>query len=159
MKEIEETKELCGKIFIKWFLDEKENPSMEYTEKDKEIIEQCFIAKVLLKKFEVFDIKIHLPVHLLLILSLCTNDNPGMVQIILKVLLLSIKKNKGPISEGYVIKQLDFATAFPFSFPLIDDPVIYKKYEKLWDEQKIVDSNNNKCNLCDTIEWWKEVMK
>lgn len=158
MKNIEETKELCGKIFIKWFLEEKEKPNMEYTEKDKEILDNCFIAKVLLRKLVACNIKIHLPIHLLVILSLCTNDNPGISQVMLKELLLNIKKNKGPIPEGYVIGQMDFATTFPYSFPLIDDPDIYKKYEKLWDEQKYV-CDDFSCNLCDTIEWWKEVME
>lgn len=158
MKENKETKDICSKIFIQWFFEEKEDPSMSYREKDKEIIEHCFIAKVLLKKFEAFDIKIHLPVHLLLILSLCTNDNPGMVQVILKDLLLSIKKRKGPIPEGYVIKQMDFAFAFPTSFPFIDDPVIYDKYLKLWDGQKYW-KDEWEHNACDTVEWWKEVIK
>lgn len=157
---MEETKELCSKIFMKWFLDEMKDPKMEYVDADKEFLEGSFITRILLKKFEVFDIKIHLPLPLLALLSLCTNENPGQSQIILKDLLNSIKSFKGPIPEDYVITSEDFANCFPFNFPITSDPEINKKYLELWDGQKKERTNPLESdNLCDTVEWWKEVME
>lgn len=159
MENVEETKDLCSKLLIYWSLIEKENPDMKYIPEDEEFLRTSFIANVILKKFKVFDIQIHLPIHLLMILSLCTNENPGQSQIILKDLLLSIKSKKGPIPNGYVIISDDFSLAFPFSFPIMEIPEINKKYEKLWNEQKRKKENPLESdNLYDTVEWWKEVM-
>ena len=157
---ISETVEYCCKVLMMWAMDEIDNPSMEYNERDKEFIENSFISKVLLKKFEVFDIKIHLPAPLLIILSLCTNENPGQVQIILKKLLLDIKERKGAIPEGYVITSEDFGLCFQESFPITSIPIISEAYEVLWSEQKRTPKHPLESdNLCDTIEWWKEVME
>ena len=157
---MEETKELCSKVFMSWFLEEMKDSKMEYKEEDKEFLEGSFITKILLKKFKVFDIKIHLPLPLLALLSLCTNENPGQSQIILKDLLNSIKSHRGPIPEGYVITSDDFAHCFPFSFPITSDPAINKKYLELWDGQKKEQHHPMESdNKCDTVEWWKEVME
>ena len=159
MENVKETKDLCSKLLIYWSLIEKENPDMKYIPEDEEFLRTSFIANVILKKFKVFDIQIHLPIHLLMILSLCTNENPGQSQIILKDLLLSIKSKKGPIPNEYVITSDDFSSAFPFSFPIMEIPEINKKYEKLWNKQKRKKENKLESdNLCDTVEWWKEVM-
>lgn len=161
MTDAEEVKELCSTILLQWFLEEKNNTTMKYNEEDKEFLKKSFIANVLLKKFEVFDIKIHLPTHLLMILSLCTNENPGQAQIILKKLLLSIKDRRGLIPENYVITSEDFVMCFPTSFPIMEIPAISESFEILWNQQKkqgkldYMESDN----LCDTPEWWKEVMK
>ena len=162
MTDIQEIKDYCTRVFVMWIFDEQENPNMDYQDKDKEFLEESFITKMLLKKFEVFDIKIHLPVHLLMILSLCTNENPGQVQIILKQLLLSIKKRKGPISENYVITTDDFGMCFQDSFPIMAIPAISESYMLLWDQQKKPRDDSkpwDSDNLCDTVEWWKEVME
>ena len=159
MNNIEETKNMCSKIFMYWFMTEKENPEMKYKPEDEEFLRTSFITKIILKKFQAFDIQIHLPIHLLMILSLCTNENPGQTQIVLKDLLLSIKSKKGPIPNGYVIPSDDFSLAFPFSFPIMEIPEINKKYEKIWNEQKRKNENPLESdNSCDTVEWWKEVM-
>lgn len=161
MEDLKEIKDYCSKILMYWVLDEQDSPNLEYKEADKEFLEESFIAKILLKKFEVFDIKIHLPIHLLMILSLCTNENPGQVQIVLKKLLLSIKERKGPIPENYVITSDDFVECFAFSFPIMKIPAISDAYEILWEQQKkqgkILPLESD--NLCDTVEWWKEVMQ
>lgn len=159
LKNIEEVNKLCAEVFLSWCFEEETNPKMEYKDKDKEFLEESFIAKVLLKKFETFNIKIHLPVHLLMLLSLCAKENPGQTQIILKDLLLDIKSKKGPIFEGYVISSNDFANCFE-KFPVMEIPEINDKYHKLWDDQKYVDmATGLECNACDIIEWWKEVMQ
>lgn len=156
---ISENMELCMKIFMAWILNEHDNPSMEYKKEDKEFIEESFTAKILLKKFEVFGIKIHLPIYLLIILAICVNENPGQVQIVLKDLLLNIKSRKGPIPEGYIIKADDFAYCFE-QMPLMENPEINEKYHKLWDAQKKSDVEFPESdNLCDTPEWWLEVME
>ena len=159
MENIGEIKELCSKMLVNWFLIEKKNSDMTYTSDDEEFLRASFITNVILKKFKVFDIQIHLPIYLLMILSLCTNENPGQAQIILKDLLLSIKSKKGSIPNGYIITSNDFTSAFPFSFPIMGISEINKKYEKLWDKQKKkTTSPLESDNLCDTVEWWKEVM-
>ena len=94
-----------------------------------------------------------------MLLSLCTNENPGQSQVILKDLLSDIKSKKGSIPEGYVITTDDFVNCFPFSFPIMENPTINKKYHELWDKQKTQTRRRGESdNLCDTIEWWKEVM-
>lgn len=161
MSELEEVKQLCSKVFINWFFLEQENPNMDYTSDDKEFINNDFISQVLIKKFNVFDIKIHLPLPLLIIIGLCTNENPGQSQIILKQLLLSIKSKKGPIPEGYVISNSDFVECFETSFPIMLIPAFNESYSILWDQQKKQGKIGpmESDNLCDTSEWWKEVMR
>ena len=95
-----------------------------------------------------------------MILCICTNNNPGQIQIILKDLLNSIKKRTGPIKPGYIITSNDFSLCFAWNFPIIEIPEINTKYESLWMGQKIeTDKPLMSDNLCDTVDWWKEVMK
>lgn len=157
--DLDEKKKYCSLIFMQWFAEEKNNRNMDYTKEDNEFINNSFISQVILKKFKVFNIKIHLPIHLLMILSLCTEENPGQSQIILKRLLLDIKSKKGPIPENYVITFNDFDMCFQDSFPIMDIPAINESYHILWNEQKKKGKIKPKesDNLCDTIEWWKEV--
>lgn len=154
---IEEKKELCTKILIGWFVQEQEN--RDFRNHDKEVAD-LFTSKILLKKFDVFHINIVLPDMLLMILHICTNNNPGWIQIILKDLLNSIKKRTGPIKPGYVITSNDFSLCFTWNFPIVEIPEINAKYESLWMGQKIErDEPMMSDNLCDTVEWWKEVME
>lgn len=153
-KEIEEIKELCSKVFICWGLDKHTDP----TKHNMELLNDMFTPRVLLKKFEAFDINIVLPDNLLVIIAICCNENPGQAQLILKELLLSIRHRKGLIPDGYVITSEDFGLAFPFSFPIMADENINKEYYKKWDAQKF-EKDGHLLNLCDTIGWWKEVME
>ena len=154
---IKEKQEICSKALMMWFFQEKENH--DFSNHDKEVLE-IFTTKVLLKKFDVFDIDIVLPDPLLMILDICVSGNPGQIQIVLKDLLNSIKKRTGPIKPGYVISSMDFSLCFPFDFPIIELPKMTAKYESLWIGQKIeTDSPFSTDNLCDTPEWWKEVME
>lgn len=155
--ELKEKVEICSKLLLTWGLEELENPKMKYDKDDEEFIQSSFISKILIKKFDAFGIKIHLPMFLLAILSTCTEENPGMSQIILKDLLLNIKDRRGPIPEGYVITAMDFGMCFMHSFPIMDIKSIEEKYEKLWDGQKYQTAFGSN-NLCDTVDWWKEVM-
>lgn len=147
----------CSKLFMVWF--EKEKAGEDFSKHDEEL-EKIFIFQILLKKFKVFGINIILPDPLLAILAECTNCNPGQTQVILKDLLNHIKKIRGAIPDGYVITSTDFASCFPISFPIIEIPEINAKYESMWIGQKIETTNPFQSdNLCDTPEWWKEVME
>lgn len=157
--EIQEKKDLCSKIFITWMIMEREGEDMS---NHKDEINEIFSAKILLKKFKVFDIDIVLPDYLLLLLDVCVDGNPGQIQIVLKDLLNHIKNNRGSIPAGYVITSTDFAYCFANDFPIMDIPEINEKYHKLWDGQKKERTKSSPFesdNLCDTIEWWKEVME
>lgn len=150
---IKEKKELCSKALIAWFATEAKGEVVG----DKDIADM-FISKMLRKKFEVFDINIVLPDMLLLILSICTDGNPGVTQVLVKEILESIKSHKGPIPSGYVIDSMDFSLCYPMEFPILDAPGMYDKYLEIWDGQKY-QTQFGLNNKCDTVEWWKEVMK
>jgi hypothetical protein len=97
---------------------------------------------------------------LLLILYICTEGNPGMFQVILKDLLNNIKKEIGPIPAEYIIRVNDAAKYFDGNFPILDIPEVQDKYCDLWQKQKGERKDNlSSDNLCDTPEWWKEVMQ
>ena len=153
---IEEKKDICSKALITWMITEKEQKLI-----NDDDIKDLFTSQVILKKFKTFGIDIVLPDMLLLILNVCVENNPGQFQIILKDLLNNIKQRKGPIPAGYIVTAMDFSMCFPMSFPIIDIQNVYKKYMDLWDKQKksSVTSPFESDNLCDTPEWWKEVMK
>ena len=154
---LEEKKEMCSKALIAWTMTEQEGKDMSIHDKE---VENMFTSQMILKKFNVFGIDIILPDLLLLILAICVDGNPGQFQIILKDLLNNIKKRTGPIQAGYIITAWDFSLCFMNDFPIIDIPHINDKYRKLWDEQKKPKTQPWETdNLCDTVEWWKEVME
>lgn len=158
-EEVKEIEKLCAMVFIKWH----ETGAQRNEEMHNMIMENSFTAKILTKKFEAFDIGIDLPDELLLILGTCSGENPGLVQAILMDLLQSIKDKKGsPIPRGYEITPSDVAEAFPFRWPILEDPEIYNEYVSKYDatiKDKATDSNGNKFNACDTKEFWLQVME
>ena len=157
VKVIKEKQELCLQILFSWIEMERSKKDMNIHDKEWE---DLFTSRMILKKFEVFGIDIILPDMLLLILNICVNNNPGQFQVVLKDLLCDIKSRKGPIPKRYVITANDFTMCFPFEFPIIESPVVNEKYEKLWDAQKNLNAGVlENDNLCDTPEWWKEVME
>jgi hypothetical protein len=152
---LEEKKEMYTKALFAWIMMDGEK-DMSIHEKD---CADLFTSRLILKKFEVFNIDIVLPDMLLLILNICSEGNPGQFQIILKDLLNDIKKRKGPIPAGYIIEPMDLGLCFSVDYPIIEIPHINEKYSKLWDEQKKERQHSlDTDNLCDTPEWWKEVM-
>jgi hypothetical protein len=166
---VKEKQDICANAIIKWAVQEQllnTMPDKEFikfipgiSEHDEEI-ENLFTSKMILKKFEVFNIDIILPDMLLLILYICTEGNPGMFQVILKDLLNNIKKEIGPIPPEYIIRIDDAAKYFNGNFPILDIPEVQDKYCDLWQEQKGERKDNlSSDNLCDTPEWWKEVMQ
>ena len=157
MMTLEEKKEFCCKLLFSWMSLENDNKDMK---EHKDDIADLFTSKMILKKFEVFNIDIVLPDPLLVMLYVCTEGNPGQFQIVLKDLLNHIKKRQGLIPKGYVITCMDFCLCFPMNYPITEIPEINDKYNKLWDEQKVKNNDSlSSDNLCDTIKWWKEVME
>lgn len=150
-----EKQEACGKIFIVWTVMEKRGDNMAVHDED---MNGLFTARMISRKFETFDVDIVLPDMLLMMLDLCVSGNPGMFQIVLKDLLNSIKQRKGPIPNGYIITSEDFAMCFVDSFPILDIKKVEEKYTKMWQEQKRETEAWGTDNLCDTKEWWKEVI-
>ena len=149
------TLEMCACLYANWAINGDKNDESFHND----LLENSFISKMLLKKFDVFDINIRMPDELLLLLSLCSNENPGLVQVILMDLLQSIKNNLGKkIPKGYKISSLDFAKAFPNEFPIIENESIYKKYIENFDSIKTT-YNEVKLKLCDTKEWWMQVIQ
>ena len=153
-KDIQETTELCSRVFIAWTMRDSNNP----VEHNMKLLGELFTPRVLLKKLEAFDIDIGLPDDLLCLIAICCNENPGQAQLILKELLISIRHRKGLIPKGYIITPEDFGFAFPLSFPIMADEKINKEYYKKWDAQKY-NKDGHLLNACDTIGWWKEVME
>lgn len=155
-KEVKEIENLCDMVYNKWH-----KLGAQHDEEAHDIImKNSFTAKILTKKFEAFNVGIELPDELLLLLGLFSGENPGLVQFILMDLLQSIKDKKGLIPRGYEITPLDVASAFPFKWPILEDPEIFNKY--LSDDiikNKATDSNDNKINVCDTKEFWMQVME
>ena len=148
---------LCIHIFIAWLIHEEDNKDMTIYDEE---LNNTFIFQMIRKKFDIFGINIVLPDELLAIITTCTNSNPGQSQILLKYLLDNIKKRKGPIPKGYVVKADDFALTFETRFPILhefDD--LNKKFQKLWDAQKKENVLPFGDNRCDTPEWWLEVME
>lgn len=150
--------ELCSQVFITWMMNEQANKDMAIHDEE---LSKLFISQVIHKKFDIFGINIVLPDELLAIITICTNSNPGQSQVLLKYLLEDIKKRKGPIPKGYVITANDFTHAFSTRFPVLhefDD--LNEKFQKMWDAQKKERVNPlDNDNLCDTPEWWLEVME
>ena len=141
--------ELCSRIFIAWKLSNK-----AWNVHDDEILD-AFIPGMLVKKMKAFGVDIFLPDPLLLLIDVCTESNPGQAQIILKDLLNNIVERTGKIKKGYMISAEDVAECWPTSFPIVSlKPELY--------EIKWIDQKTNKAfsdNLCDTPEWWLEVME
>ena len=158
---IEEKRIMCSQAFITWASEEYNNKDMSLHDEN---FKDIFTSKMILDKFNKFGINIVLPDMLLFIFYICTEGNPGQFQVILKDLLNNIKQRRGPIQSGYVITTIDFCMCFMTNFPITDIESINDKYLKLWDAQKKPDEfdscNSFKSdNLCDTVEWWKEVME
>lgn len=154
---LEEKKMTCSQALIAWISVEHQGKDMRIHDKE---CANMFTSRMILKKFELFGIDIVLPDLLLLILAICTDVNPGQFQIILKDLLNNIKARKGPIPPGYIITTDDFSLCFMSDFPITEISYINEKYYKLWDGQKKQRTKPMESdNLCDTVDWWKEVMQ
>ena len=139
--------ELCVKLFVSWNFSRSR--AMEL---DADYNNQSFIAKIIRKKIEVFEIPIQVPDYLLMLIEICTGSNPGISQIMLK----SIMEKIPDIQPNHVITPEDFSRAYVTEFPIIEESTKWEDhFRKLWDSQK--DENGN--NLCDTKDWWMKVFE
>ena len=140
MAKIEEMKdeEILSRMLIYWSL----NREVKY---DPEFEKECFIARVLRRKLEAFNIDLKVPDPLCGIIMICTGSNPGVSQLMLKEIMTCNKKYSGELTP------LDFSRTYPTSFPLMSKRKWEEHFEKEWDAQK--DENGD--NLCDTPDWWK----
>ena len=158
MSGISKDVELCSMLFINWI--SKEHAKKDMTQYDSEL-EKTFIFQVIRKKFDVFGVEIVLPDELLAIITVCTNSNPGQSQILLKYLLDNIKERKGLIKKGYIVTSDDFTHAFMTRFPILHEfQDLNEKFRKLWEGQKKEKTHPfDNDNMCDTPQWWLEVME
>ena len=141
--------EMCAKALISWNLAHFSGRAME---QDANYNSQSFIAKVLRKKIEVFEIPIKIPDYLLIIIELCTGSNPGVSQVMLK----EVMKHIPDLAPDHEITPMDFSLTYFNDFPdMTTNPKWSEDFSRLWDEQKSPDGQN----LCDTREWWMECFK
>lgn len=133
-------------------------PELPPVEKGKSIGANIFLIKI-----PSYGLKINTPDWFIWLLDICSNSNPGIIQLMYKEILESINKlkfNGNGIPEGYTITPEDFSNCHPYEFPIIINPRINEKYSDLWDKQKISrDTSFSSDNKCDTVEYWMEVMK
>lgn len=120
-------------------------------------------SRLLLVKIPGYGIKITPPDWLIYLIETCAGGNPGYIQLIYKELLTFINNANYAgtgIPENYKIRAIDFINCFRFAYPILLDPPIYEKYSKMWDDQKKERENSaDSDNLCDTAEYWLEVME
>ena len=143
---MKEDLELCSKVLMVWTL----NPNSDKINFDLEYQANSFIAKIIRKKFEAFQIPIKIPNLLLMLIEICTDSNPGVSQIMLKEVLSRIPN----LEPDYQVMPTDFVRVYATEFPLMKNPKWEEYFSKLWDAQK---SDGN--NLCDTRDWWMELFK
>lgn len=143
-----ETIELCSKVFITWNFANHASNAMVIDEKYNA---ESFIARILRKKIEVFQIPVKLSDYLIILIELCTGGNPGVSQVMLKEIMSKVPN----LTPEYEIKPEDFARVYSIEFPVMENsPEWEEHFSKLWDAQK---SDGN--NLCDTRDWWMELFK
>ena len=119
-----------------------------FTEEQELFNEDDFITQVLRKRLKALGINIKIPVWLGVVISVCTESNPGLSLIIFKDFLTSVNNNRfngEGINEDYEFTFLDFILAFK-TFP-----VDIEYYSDKYDKQKV-----DGCNLCDTFDYWAE---
>lgn len=136
--------ELSKKVLIIWNLNQMKKNEFSI---DEDFNKQSFIAQILRKKMEAFNIKINIPDELIMLIEIATNSNPGVSQVMLHEILMSIRDLK----EGYTIQPMDFARKYPDRFLMMDNPEDEEYFRKLWDAQKSPSGNR-----CDTVEYWME---
>ena len=148
MNPMTETIELCSRAFIAWNFAAMEGKNMD---RNEEYNAQSFIARVLRKKMEVFQVPVNIPDYLLILIELCTQGNPGVSQVMLKEILSAIPN----LQPGHEVKPDDFSRVYTADFPSMESPRWEQHFQELWDAQKNCEGKN----LCDTADWWMELFK
>lgn len=143
------TVELCAKVLVMWNLN-LSNKDFMY---NPDYNESSFIAKILRKKLKVFGIKVRLPDPLIMLIEICTQNNPGISQLMLKEILMKVEGRLSQDKE-YEVNPFDFSRVYPDRFPIVSEfQDVEERFHSMWDGQKSPDGSNK----CDTPEWWSEI--
>lgn len=100
-----------------------------------------FAGKVIKKKIEAFELPIKLSKGAADLLGAFSEENPGLVQLLLLELLES--------NSSKEITTLEIALKWPNKYPSMAD----RNYQQKWEEQKTADGTGNKV---DSKEFWLE---
>lgn len=142
--ELEKTLDLCAYITALWVANK--NPDyIDESEKDD------MISKIIYLRTAKYDVKIRRELGLLI--SLCSNGNPGMAIIIYYHFLDKISKSHGLLPHGYEITTKDFIEVYGDAFPCMEDPKQEAFFKDLWDKQKDEKGNNN----VDKMSYWDKL--
>jgi len=149
--------ELCSNALMNLLIEEMSGKDMSQHEPD---VAGIFPISIALRKLEVFGIDVVIPDMILMILDICAQGNPAIIQLMTKELLMDVKANQGgSIPKGYIVTGEDFARLHGDSYPILDLPGFEEKYRTLWQAQK---RERNKTfdsdNQCDSPEWWQEIL-
>ena len=158
MSRYDETLDLVAKTFMVWSF-EASNP--DFNPIIEEAHEQSFICNVLNKRVEAFNLPIIIPDYMSIILETCTGANPGQSLLLAYLVVEKAHTENATLDNKYVITPTDFSNVFCFEFPItIDNLKLSKKYEEMWDNQKILDAKFPQSdNLIDTPEHWMKAVK
>lgn len=160
--------QLCTQVLVSWCMSSINPDHTKLYSSEYESI--SFIAKVLRKKMEVFNIHVKLPDPLIMLIEICTDSNPGISQLILKRVLLHSKCKSIPEGQMYEVTPTDFSLTFPEEFPIVNTTSdeesvppfmryqrVNPKWEEIFHEEWDAQKNENGANKCDTPEWWMEI--
>lgn len=142
---------------IKWTMEETYGVDMR---KYNPEIAQQFIPQILRKRLKAAEIDIVLPDIMCLMITLCTDGNPGQSLMILSDILQNKRDRDGKIPAGYIITAQDFTTTFPLKWPIMFDPEISEQYRKKWDAQKrkpLFPWETD--NQIDMVGWWRKFVE
>lgn len=146
--DVKEANELTARAFINWCAVEMSN-GYDPNHKDDDI-NSTITASAIRSKIAQFNLPVAVPDGLMVIIYLCTENNPGQSLLIFHELLEYINnvnfEGKG-IPDNYVITTMDFAMCYARSFPLMQDEKRYNDYYEIWQKQKkprkgLLDSDN-----------------
>lgn len=152
---LNEQTEMCAMALAHLIYDEI-NDSVE--QKNSDEVAEMFPISIVLSKLEKCEIDVVIPDMIMLVFDICSSGNPGVIQLMIKELLLSIKASYGEIPKGYIVTSKDFIDVHQ-TFPSLDIPENEEKYRLMWDSQKKErETNFESDNQCDTVEWWREVL-
>ena len=132
--------------------------------------EDTLYNKIVQPKLNMAGIDIIMPLNYQLIFEICTDNNPGYIQVLVKDFLMFIKNNfkDKKIPRGYVISSFDYYSMYAFEYPpILEENSEY--YHELWRNQKISRIKNTENydtkidtilsdNGCDTISYWREII-
>lgn len=119
------------------------------------------ICAILKRKMLLVGLDDVIPDHLYAVVSLLSNGNPGMCQIILKEILMASREDvKNSFAMGtylgpFVIDKV--ILRFGGKLPDAQDATVAKTLERLYMEQKIQSEETLSDNAMDTQRYWDEV--